>query len=43
MSRKLLAALLLIVAFTAVAAGVPGLVESVAQADCNPSDPTCGG
>ena len=42
MSRKLLADLLLIVAFTAVAAGVPGLVESLASA-CDAGDPGCGG
>jgi len=41
MSRKLLAALLLVVAFAAVAVGVPGLLENVALANCNPSDPTC--
>jgi len=42
MTRKLFAALLLAVAFAAVAVGVPGLLENVALAECNSSDPTCG-
>jgi len=40
MSRKLFAALLLLVAFTAVGVGVPGLLENVAIA-CDIGDPGC--
>jgi len=41
MSRKLFAALLLAVAFVAVAVGVPGLVDGAALA-CDAGDPGCG-
>lgn len=42
MFRKLFTAVLLAVALATAAASVPGLLENVAHANCNASDPTCG-
>lgn len=41
MFRKLLTALFLACTVVAVAASVPGLLENVAQANCDAGDPTC--
>lgn len=41
MFRKALACLMLVAAFATAVGVVPGILENVALANCNPSDPTC--
>lgn len=42
MFRKTLACLMLVAAFAAAVGAIPGVLNSLAQANCNISDPTCG-